>query len=261
MSFLACGLESVNSQGPFPMLCVSLEPPPVKMSSAVVLTASVTKLAAMAPLVLVPLTTSLKIWSQSCEVVVEPDVPRTPEVALPSSSNTPAATGSPLLVPPPVGPKMSRGIKALTVTDTLAPAARVKLLAVRKSLVLIEVVSNWLETFVQVSWSAAGSWSLTRTLVAGPAPSLVTVMVNEAVSPGWITSGKPEVAGFEIGRCGTSGTLDEAWAVIWLLKLPRFWASVKTTVDVLVSGVGSPAWIARVSVKVNDPPGATLPPP
>src|SRR5262245_3636436 len=46
-----------------------------------------------------------------------------------------------------------------------------------------------------------------------------------------------------------------------LLKLPRFWASVKATVEVLVSGLGSPAWMARVSVKVNDAPGATLPPP
>ena len=34
MSFLACGLESVNSHGPCWMPWVSLEPPPVKMSSA-----------------------------------------------------------------------------------------------------------------------------------------------------------------------------------------------------------------------------------
>src|SRR5439155_13795077 len=60
---------------------------------------------------------------------------------------------------------------------------------------------------------------------------------------------------------GSNVTLVEAWAEMRLLKLPRFCASVKTTVAVLSSGVGSPDWIARVSVKVNDPPGATLPPP
>ena len=149
---------------------------------------------------------------------------------------------------------MSRGIAALTVTDSLAPAGRVALLAVRKSPVLIEAVSKVQEATVQVSWSAAGNWSVTWTLVAGPAPSLVTVMVKEAVSPGWITSGEPGVTALVISRCGSSVTLADAPAVMMLLKLPRFWASVKTTVVALVSGVGSPAWMARVSVKVNDPP-------
>ena len=44
------------------------------------------------------------------------------------------------------------------------------------------------------SRSASGSWSVTTTLVAGPAPALVTVMVKEAVSPGWITSNPPVTA-------------------------------------------------------------------
>ena len=48
------------------------------------------------------------------------------------------------------------------------------------------LVSNVVDVTVQVSRSAAGNWSVTTTLVAGPAPVLVTVMVNEAVSPGWI---------------------------------------------------------------------------
>ena len=39
-----------------------------------------------APLVEVPFVTSLKTWSQSWDVVVEPVAPRTPVVALPSSS-------------------------------------------------------------------------------------------------------------------------------------------------------------------------------
>src|SRR5262249_53514918 len=99
---------------------------------------------------------------------------------------------------------------------------------------------------------------VTRTLLAGPAPSLVTVTVKEAVSPGWITSGKPGVTAFAISRCGSSVTLADAWAWMTLLKLPRFWARVKATVAVLVSGLGSPAWMGRVSVKVNVAPGAML---
>src|SRR5262249_26906356 len=76
---------------------VSFEPP-AKVSSLGELTGSLMKVPAGArlvlPLVKVPLPgladgepASAKIWSQSCEVVVEPDVPRTPVVALPSSSN------------------------------------------------------------------------------------------------------------------------------------------------------------------------------
>src|SRR5207245_8640214 len=49
--------------------------------------------------------------------------------------------------------------------------------------------------------------------------------------------------------------------LIRLLKFPRLCASVKTTVAELANGVGSPDWMARDSVKVNDPPGARLPPP
>src|SRR5262245_61837364 len=73
------------------------EPGP-KVLSLLELTGSLTKVPASArlvlPLVKVPLPgtavgdpASAKTWSQSCEVVVEPDVPRTPVVALPSSSN------------------------------------------------------------------------------------------------------------------------------------------------------------------------------
>ena len=157
ISFLPCCGKFVNRHGPCCMPRVSSEPPPVKASSPLVLTASVTKLDAIAPLVLVPLTTSLKTWSQSCEVVVEPDVPSNPVVALPSNSNTPAATGSPLPAPLPVVPKMSPGIVALRVTDVLAPAGRVALVAVRKSLVLIEAVSRVKEVTLQANWSAAGN--------------------------------------------------------------------------------------------------------
>src|SRR5262245_606545 len=149
---------------------------------------------------------------------------------------------------------MSSGITASTLTDAVAPAARVALLAVRRSPVLIEVVPKVLVPGgrVQVSWSAAGSWSVTETLVAGPAPVLETVMVREAVSPGWIVSRNPGVTVLGMVRFGSSVTSADPWAGIWLLELPRFWASVKTTAALLVSGVGSPAWMARVSVKVKD---------
>src|SRR5262249_53535167 len=82
----------------------------------------------------------------------------------------------------------------------------------------------------------------------------------EARSPGWTTS-RPLVTTLSITRCGNSVTLADAWAVIRLGKAPRFWARVKVTVAVLVSGVGSPAWMARVWVNVNDPPRARRPPP
>src|SRR5207237_114289 len=62
-------------------------------------------------------------------------------------------------------------------------------------------------------------------------------------------------------RAGKSVTLACALALILLLKAPRFWASVKTTLALLIRGLGSPAEMARVSVKLNDPPGATSPPP
>src|SRR3954454_1371811 len=71
----------------------------------------------------------------------------------------------------------------------------------------------------------------------------------------------PPVAALEMVSSGSSVTLAAALALIRLPKLPRFWASVKTTVAELINGLGSPDWIARVSVKLNDPPGATLPPP
>src|SRR5262245_21384377 len=80
MSCLACGLEAVNSHGPCWMPWVSFDPPPVKMSSVFVLTASVTKADAIAPLTGGGVTLlSAKTWSQSCVVVV---------VTLASSSNT-----------------------------------------------------------------------------------------------------------------------------------------------------------------------------
>ena len=83
---MPCGLEPVNSHGPCWMPCVSLEPPPWKMSSVLELTLSVTKLPAIAalvgPLAKVALVdgdpASAKTWSQSWVVVV---------VMLPSSSN------------------------------------------------------------------------------------------------------------------------------------------------------------------------------
>src|SRR5262249_12908120 len=78
-----------------------------------------------------------------------------------------------------------------------------------------------------------------------------TVMVKEAVSPGWITSEKPGVTALVISRCGSRVTLADAWAVMMLLKLPRFCARVKATVAVLIRGAGSPAWMAPVSVKVQ----------
>src|SRR5260370_42176041 len=89
------------------------------MLSFVELTVSVTKLVAMAPLLMVPFETSAKTWSQSCDVVV---------VALPSSSNW-LLGRSP--VPPAAGvPEMSRGITALAVIDSLTPAGWAALMVV-----------------------------------------------------------------------------------------------------------------------------------
>src|SRR5262245_56477176 len=94
MSFLPCGLDSVNSHLPDWMPWVSFDPPPVKMSSVLLLTASVTKLDARAPLTGGGVTlVSAKTWSQSCEVVVEPEEPRTPVVTLASSSKVPRRLG------------------------------------------------------------------------------------------------------------------------------------------------------------------------
>src|SRR5262249_48861656 len=92
--------------------------------------------------------------------------------------------------------------------------------------------------------------------------SLVTVTVKEAVSPGWITALVPSpVTDLEIARCASSVTLAESWRWMMFGNAPRFWARVKATVAVLVNGVGSPAWTARVLVKRNDAPGARSPPP
>jgi hypothetical protein len=90
-SSLSCGLAVLNSQ---PLRGrVSLVLPPVKMSSPVV--SSVERLEASAAAVLVAgfAVLSANTWSQSCEVVVDPDAPRTPVVALPSSSNVPRMLG------------------------------------------------------------------------------------------------------------------------------------------------------------------------
>src|SRR5262245_49108444 len=88
MSLLACGLEFVKSQGPCWMPMVSCEPLPVKMSSVRLLTASETNADASAPLVDDGGTVllSANTWSQSCDTLVEPELPRTPVVTLPSSS-------------------------------------------------------------------------------------------------------------------------------------------------------------------------------
>src|SRR5262245_12114676 len=71
MSLRPCGFDSSNLHGPAWIPSVSRERP-VKISSRGDLTASVTKLPAIAPLVLVLLTTSRKHRSQSCEGVGEP---------------------------------------------------------------------------------------------------------------------------------------------------------------------------------------------
>src|SRR5262245_45480481 len=64
------------------------------MSSELVLTASVTKLDACAPLNFGGVwLLSAKTWSQSCDAVVEPEVPSKPVVTLPSSSKTLAILG------------------------------------------------------------------------------------------------------------------------------------------------------------------------
>src|SRR5207253_9060138 len=134
---------------------------------------------------------------------------------------------------PESDPKIVRGITAATVTEALAPAARLALLAVRRSPALTVAVPKLLEVTVQVSRSGSGSWSVTTTLLAGPAPSLLTVMVKEAVSPGWMTTGVSPgawpVTALVIDRCGSSVTLADARAWMTLLKLPRFWARVNAT--------------------------------
>src|SRR5262245_43026076 len=227
MSFLACGLDVVYFHGPCWMPRVSFDPPEVKMSSPVELTASVTK-----------------VWANglppSPKTALAQSSPATSGslTAFPSSSNGPAGR---FPVPPPGGePKMSRGTTALTVTEAVAPAGRLELVAVRKSPTLMLVVAKVEESTFQVSRSGSGSWSVTTTLVAGPAPSFVTVMVNEAVSPGSITL-KPLVTAFTITRCGIRVTLADDWALMMLENAPRFWASVKATSALLTSGVGSPA--------------------
>src|SRR5205809_4997487 len=178
------------------------------MSSVLELTWSVTKLCATA---LPPLPNRTLL--QSSPVTLGSSV------ALPSSSNRPLGRGSPLPVPPSV-PKMSKGTTALTVIEAVAPPARLELLAVRKPLELIEDEPNVLEATHQVSKVASGSWSVTSTLLAGPAPVFDTVMGKEAVSPGWMTSPEPGVTALVISRLGSRVTLADAWALMTLLKLP-----------------------------------------
>src|SRR5262245_16463271 len=143
MSFLACGFESVNFQAPCWIPKVSFDPPAVKMSSFVVLTASVTKeLANEAP----PLAKTL---AQSSPATAGSST------ALPSSSNGPLGR---FPVPlPGGGPKMSEGMTALTVTEAVAPAASDALLAVNKSPVLIEVTSKVDASTPHDSRAASGS--------------------------------------------------------------------------------------------------------
>src|SRR5262245_18895721 len=95
MSFLACGFEAVNNQGPDWMPRVSFEPPPVKMSSVLELTLSVMNADARAPEMaeFEASGPSANTWSQSWDVVVEPVVPRTPVVTLASSSKVPSRLG------------------------------------------------------------------------------------------------------------------------------------------------------------------------
>src|SRR5262245_60292253 len=219
------------------------------MSSPVVLTASVTKL-----------------WANELPPFPNTALLQSSPVTAGSSRAFPSSSKGPLgrfPVPPGgvVGPKMSSGIRAFTVTEAVATAARLGLLAVSRSPMLMLVVEKVDEATPQVSKSGSGSWSVTTTLVAGPAPSFVTEMVNDAVSPGWIRLLKPLVTTFSIFRWGSRVTLADPWAGMMFANAPRFWASVNLTVAVLTSGVGSPAWMARVSVKVNEPPGPKLPPP
>src|SRR5262249_19542242 len=131
MSSLACGLESVNSHGPSWTPLVSLDPPAVKMSSPRELTASVANEGANeAP---PPPKTALL---QSSPATAGSSI------ALPSSSNGPLGR---FPVPPPEpggSPKMFERMTALTVTDSVTPAASETLLAVNKSPGLIDVVSK-----------------------------------------------------------------------------------------------------------------------
>src|SRR5881397_4068686 len=144
------------------------------MSSVLELTASVTKLWAVE---LPPLPKTALLQSSPATLGSL--------TAFPSSSNNPGGSGSPL--PAPVLPNRSAGTTALTTTVTLAPAGSDASVAVRKSVELIVAESKVLEATPQLSRSGSGNWSVTTTFVAGPAPVLETVMVKEAVSPGWMT--------------------------------------------------------------------------
>src|SRR5262249_38389408 len=129
---------------------MSLEPPALKMSSLVVLMASLTKSTARAPLALVVVPwKSLKTWFQSCE-------PLTSTVVLPSSSKRLGGRPSGR-VELGLFPKKVRGTRALTVIDSVAPPAREALVADSTSLLLIEAVSNWEETTDQASCLLASS--------------------------------------------------------------------------------------------------------
>src|SRR5438128_1182563 len=252
MSSLPCGLPAVDSQGPCWMPEMSLEPPPVKMLSLVLLITSVTE-AWSAELPPFPKRTLLQSSAGPTGGAA------LNAVASPSSSNRPLGIGSPLPTVPGGGPKIFTGITALTMMETLEPAARVALLAVRKSPELSEAESNPSNEEIVQGNAGSGSWSVTTMPLAAPAPVFETVMVKEAVSPGWMTALVPSpVTVLLIARTGISVTLVDAEALGLLLKLPRFCASVKTTVAELVSVLGSPAWRARVSVKLNDAPGAML---
>src|SRR5262245_26193040 len=113
MSSLPCGLELVNSQGPFWMPWMSLEPPPWKMSSVVELTTSCTKLCPI-ELPKVPNRALLQSSPATAGSLI----------AFPSNSKRPVGSGLPLPWPGGV-PKRSAGIGALTVIVAVAavPAA------------------------------------------------------------------------------------------------------------------------------------------
>src|SRR5206468_277391 len=134
------------------MSWMSLEPPPVKISSEPELNTSDTKLPALAPLS-VPNSNfpgggrglsgvgtsdpaSFQTLSQSVDTVVEgpppPDV-TSPVLALPSSSKRSRGTGSPLPEVPGDGPNRDESIGALTTIVMQEPPARVALLAVRST--------------------------------------------------------------------------------------------------------------------------------
>src|SRR5262249_20140405 len=155
----------------------------------------------------------------SCEGVVEPDELSTPVVTLPSSSNRPSGTGSEL-GRPAVLPKMPRGTTARTVIVAVGPAGRGASVAVSSPPLLMEPLKAPVYTAVQVNSLGSGRLSVTTTLVAGPAPVFETVIVKEAVSPGWIVLANPGLTALAICTLGSKVTLVEAGARMILLKFP-----------------------------------------